>query len=88
MTRDRLIRDSDESEIASVYAAGEEDIDIAVQAARKAFKDPSWKALPGTDRGQLMMKLVELVEEHKETLATIETWDNGPSLFRLPGTDH
>lgn len=27
-----------------------------------------------------MVKLVELVEEHKETLATVETWDNGPSL--------
>ena len=80
MTRDRLIRDSDESEIASVYAAGGEDVDIAVQAARKALKDPSWKALPGTDRGRLMVKLVELVEEHKEALATVETWDNGPSL--------
>lgn len=76
--------DSDESEIASVYAAGEEDVDIAVKAARKALKDPSWKSLPGTDRGRLMSKLADLVEEHKETLATIETWDNGtPSTLLL-----
>lgn len=60
-----------------MYAAGEEDIDTAVQAARKAFKDPSWKNLPGTDRGRLMQRLADLVEQHKETLATIETWDNG-----------
>jgi len=75
--RDEAKGDSDESEIASVYAAGEEDVDIAVKAARKALKDPSWKSLPGTDRGRLMLKLADLVEEHKETLATIETWDNG-----------
>jgi hypothetical protein len=30
-----------------------------------------------TERGDLMYKLSQLVEEHKETLATIETWDNG-----------
>lgn len=68
---------SNEAEITSVYAAGEEDIDIAVKAARKALKDPSWKLLPPTDRGVLMLKLADLIEEHKETLATIETWDNG-----------
>ncbi|KKK14351.1 hypothetical protein P175DRAFT_0527546 [Aspergillus ochraceoroseus IBT 24754] len=71
------INPSDESEITSVYAAGEEDIDIAVKAARKALKDPSWKLIPATDRGVLMLKLADLVEQHKETLATIETWDNG-----------
>ena len=67
----------DESEIASVHAAGEEDVDIAVKAARKALKHPSWKSLPGSDRARLMLKLADLVEEHKETLATVETWDNG-----------
>jgi acyl-CoA reductase-like NAD-dependent aldehyde dehydrogenase len=30
-----------------------------------------------TERGDLMYKLSQLIEEHKETLATIETWDNG-----------
>ncbi|PWY86041.1 aldehyde dehydrogenase [Aspergillus heteromorphus CBS 117.55] len=71
------INPSDESEITSVYAAGEEDVDIAVKAARKALNDPSWKLLPPTERGQLMLKLADLVEQHKETLATVETWDNG-----------
>lgn len=60
-----------------MYAAGEEDVNAAVAAARKALKDPSWKQLPATDRGTLMLKLADLIEQHKETLATIETWDNG-----------
>ncbi|KAJ5812019.1 hypothetical protein N7474_008320 [Penicillium riverlandense] len=71
------INPSNETEITSVYAAGAEDVDVAVAAARKALRDPSWKLLPATDRGALMMKLADLIDQHKETLATIETWDNG-----------
>lgn len=60
-----------------MQAGAAQDIDDAVKAARKALKAPSWRDLPGTERGQLLNKLADLVEEHKETLATIETWDNG-----------
>ena len=66
-----------ESEIASVYAATVEDVDTAVAAARKAFNDPSWRDLAPTDRGNMMITLSDLVGKHAETLATIETWDNG-----------
>jgi aldehyde dehydrogenase (NAD(P)+) len=52
-------------------------VDEAVSVARKALKDPSWKALPPTERGKLLVKLAELVEKNAETLATIEAWDNG-----------
>lgn len=60
-----------------MQAAGAEDVDIAVKAARRALKDPSWKCLSATGRGKLMVRLSELVEQHKEILATIEAWDNG-----------
>ncbi|KAL3420978.1 aldehyde dehydrogenase [Phlyctema vagabunda] len=71
------INPTDESEIASVYAATADDVDTAVKAARAAFKDPSWRDMAPTDRGNLMIKLSDLVDAHAETLATIETWDNG-----------
>jgi len=71
------INPTTEEEICSVEAAGADDVDLAVDAARKAFKDPSWKSLSGTERGALMTKLADLVEQHAETLATIETLDNG-----------
>jgi aldehyde dehydrogenase (NAD+) len=67
----------DETEIVSVHAATSDDVDKAVKAARKALDDPSWRDLPGVDRGKMMRRLADLVEEHRETLATIETWDNG-----------
>ncbi|KAK4990122.1 mitochondrial aldehyde dehydrogenase [Elasticomyces elasticus] len=70
------INPTDESEICAVHAAEAEDVDAAVAAARKAFKG-EWRDMASTERGNLMYKLSALVEEHKETLATIETWDNG-----------
>jgi acyl-CoA reductase-like NAD-dependent aldehyde dehydrogenase len=81
-TANRICRD--ESEITSVEAASVEDVDKAVAAARKAFKDPTWRDMASTERGDLLYKLSQLVEEHKETLATIETWDNGMTICRRP----
>lgn len=60
-----------------MQAADAEDVDKAVRAAQKALKDPSWKLLPATDRGILMYKLADLMEEKKELFATIDAWDNG-----------
>ena len=72
------------TEIASVYAGSAKDIDTAVKAARAALNDPSWRDLPGVERGKMMNRLAQLIEENKETLATIETCDNGkPYLVSL-----
>ena len=67
---------SDETPIADVQAASTADVDIAVSAARAAFKG-EWRTLSPTTRGDLMLKLSSLVEKHATVLATIETWDNG-----------
>jgi aldehyde dehydrogenase (NAD+) len=72
-----LFGHSNEEEITSVHCASAEDVDRAVLAAHKALKHPSWKRLPATERGMLMMKLADLMEQNKELLATIDAWDNG-----------
>lgn len=61
----------------SVHAASTADIDKAVAAARAALISPSWRDLPASDRGKLLYKLADIVEENRLMLATIETWDNG-----------
>lgn len=66
-----------ESEIASVQAATATDVDVAVRAARAAFEGQPWRGLGATDRGYLLLKLADMVELERETLATIETLDNG-----------
>ncbi|WZH47257.1 aldehyde dehydrogenase [Fusarium acuminatum] len=71
------INPSNEQEITSVYAGTSQDVDKAVRAARRALRTPAWRDLSATDRGKLLNRLAHLVEEHKEVLATIETWDNG-----------
>ncbi|RCK62217.1 hypothetical protein Cantr_09239 [Candida viswanathii] len=58
-----------------VYAADADDIDIAVEAAQKAFK--SWKKLSGVERGEYLFKLASLLEENRELLGAIEAWDSG-----------
>lgn len=67
----------DESVIAKVAAGGEEDVDTAVVAARKAFRSPEWSDISAAERGQLLWKLGDLCEKNAHILATIDAWDNG-----------
>lgn len=60
-----------------MHAASVDDVDRAVKAAKAALVHPSWKNLPGTERGQLMGRLADLMEQNKELFATIDAWDNG-----------
>ncbi|KAI1214551.1 aldehyde dehydrogenase [Annulohypoxylon truncatum] len=76
-----------EEKIAAVQAASEVDVDKAVKAAHKALKDPSWKLLPATDRGALLYKLADLIEENREVFATIDAWDNGKTYAEALETD-
>lgn len=77
---------SNESEITQVHAGGADDIDDAVQAARQAFGGP-WARISGTERGQLMLRLADLVEDGTHEFATIDAWNNGrsPSEAMLSG---
>ena len=63
--------------IAQVAEGDAADVDKAVKAARKAFESGPWQKMSATQRGQLMFKLADLIEKHKEELAKLETLDNG-----------
>lgn len=73
---------STEECITRVHAATAQDVNNAVRAAKAALMRPSWKLLPGTERGRLMNKLADLIESKKELLASIEAWDNGKNYFK------
>ncbi len=56
--------------IAKVAEANKEDVDLAVAAARQAFKlDSEWRLMDPTTRGELMRKLAELMRRDMEYLA-------------------
>jgi aldehyde dehydrogenase (NAD+) len=62
--------------IAQVAEADAADVDVAAKAARRAFEQV-WKYTDGSARRDMMLRLADLVEQHKEELATLESLDNG-----------
>lgn len=60
--------------------ADAQDVAAAVDAARQALRAPAWRRMGQTTRGTLLRRLAELVAEHQEELAQIETRDNGKLL--------
>ncbi len=66
--------------MAKVAEGDREDIDRAVKAARKAFESGPWPAMSASERGRLIWKLGDLLEEHLEEFAQIESLDNGKPL--------
>src|SRR5216684_8938680 len=63
--------------IASVPEGEKEDIDRAVRAARTAFDSGPWRKMTTSLRGRLMNKLADLMEQHAEEFAQLESLDNG-----------
>uniref|UniRef100_A0A0B7AFI5 Omega-crystallin n=1 Tax=Arion vulgaris TaxID=1028688 RepID=A0A0B7AFI5_9EUPU len=73
-----VINPTTEELICEIQAAEQEDVDLAVAAAREAFKLGSpWRKLDASKRGQLLDKFVSLLERDSEYLATLDTLDNG-----------
>ena len=63
--------------LATVAAGDVSDIDRAVRAARRAFEDGPWGCLTPSDRGRIIWKIGDLILDHLDELAQLETLDNG-----------
>lgn len=71
------INPATEETIAEVAEGDAADIDRAAKAARKAFETGSWSRMDARDRGKLLNRLADLIEEEIEDLAALESLDNG-----------
>src|SRR3954462_6491641 len=69
--------------ITQIASAGPEDVDRAVQAARAIADDPSskWRRMSASERGKIIWRIAELVDQNIEELAELETLDNGKPIF-------
>jgi aldehyde dehydrogenase (NAD+)/betaine-aldehyde dehydrogenase len=65
----------DDSVLANVAQAAPDDIDRAVAAAAAAY--PAWARRAAVDRGRLLLKLADRIEEAADELATLESLDTG-----------
>jgi aldehyde dehydrogenase (NAD+) len=63
--------------ICQVAEADKTDVDRAVQSARKALEQGPWKKMDAAERGRLMFKLADLIEQNAEMLAAMEALNSG-----------
>ncbi len=73
--------------IAAVPAAGPADADRAVQAARDAFDHGPWRKMGPSQRGQLVWRLADLIAQHAEEFAALDSLDNGKPITATRAAD-
>ncbi len=73
--------------LARVAEGDAEDINRAVRAARSAFDDGPWSRMSPSDRGRLIWKIGDLILEHADELAQLESLDNGKPYAVARGAD-
>lgn len=67
-----------EDRLAEVAAGKEEDIDLAVESAKRALAD--WREIAPEDRGRILHSIADRIRSDKDRLARLETRDNGKPL--------
>jgi phenylacetaldehyde dehydrogenase len=67
--------------IASVPESEAEDVNLAVLAARRAFDEGPWPRMSPSERGRLLWKLGDLLEQNLDEFAELESLDNGKPLY-------
>ncbi|SMD19313.1 aldehyde dehydrogenase [Kibdelosporangium aridum] len=72
---------------ATVARGGDGDIDAAVTAARRAFDEGPWPRLGFAERGRLLHKFADLIEQHADELAEAESRDMGKPKAVVAGHD-
>jgi betaine-aldehyde dehydrogenase len=68
----------DNSPITDVAVGGKEDVDRAVKAAEAAF--PAWSHLSASERGRILLRLADRIDDNIEELARLESLDTGHPL--------
>ncbi|HZP77410.1 MAG TPA: aldehyde dehydrogenase family protein [Pseudolabrys sp.] len=77
------INPSNMEKLADVPSADERDVDRAVQAAKKAFKE--WSRVPLKDRAKCLKALADRIEENADELALFDAVDSGNAILGMRG---
>ncbi len=73
------INPANEKVLAKVAEANEEDIDLAVKAARKAYAS-TWSKLSGKERGKYLYRIARIIQERSREFAVLETLNGGKAI--------
>lgn len=75
-------------EVIARYAAGtSEDVDLAVKAARAAYKNPAWRNMPVAERAQLLNTISQRIAANFQELVYLEVISSGGTVSRISGGD-
>jgi aldehyde dehydrogenase (NAD+) len=75
---DKTVNPATEEVLAEVATATAAEVDLAVAAARRAFRP--WSALPGAERAKYLFRIARLIQERSRELAVLESLDNGKPI--------
>lgn len=75
-----IVDPASEDVIASIAEAEAGVVDRAVRGADAAFRDGRWRTLRPADRERILLRFADLVERDGETLAQLESWNQGKSI--------
>ncbi len=77
----KTINPANEEPSAEVGKGDERDIDLAVTAARKAFDQGPWPRMSAADRGRIVWKLGDLIQQNLDEMARLESLNTGKTMF-------
>ena len=80
------INPATEEKLAEIGCANEQDVDLAVKAARRAYKNV-WSKMPGRERGKYLYRIARFIQEKARELAVLETMDGGKTIKETRDVD-
>src|SRR3954452_11588953 len=82
----KTINPATEEVLAEVTDASEEDVDLAVRAARRAYTRV-WSRMPGRERAKYLFRIARIMQERSRELAVLESIDNGKPIREARDVD-
>lgn len=76
----KIVNPANEEVVCSVAQAGEQDVDLAVKSARRAFDDGKWATLSAADRENILFNVANKMQERLDELAFLETVCTGKPI--------
>lgn len=73
--------------IADIACGGADDVDLAANVAAKRFRDGVWSKMPLRRRVDILTRFAELIGEHRETLAVLDTLEMGKPISEMCSID-
>ena len=82
-----VVNPATEQKITDVAEGDKADVDSAVRVARQAFEEGPWRKMAARDRGRIIYKAAQLLDQHREEFAELETLNNGKPISETRGAD-